>query len=310
MLNFLPAPLLGSLSVSLLALNSLFWLFPFLSVAIAKLLIANPTWRRWCTNVLTWIAWRWVVLNNTFMDLLFRIDWQVSGLEDLDRNGQYIVISNHRSWLDVPVLMRVFHGRLAFPRFFMKQALIWVPVIGLAAWALDCPFMKRYSKEDLKKHPELRGRDLETTRLACERLKDMPISFMIYLEGTRFTSQKHARLESPYRHLLQPKAGGLAYILAALGDKFDTLINATVVYPDGEITFWDFLSGRLSRIIVNVEKMAIPQAYLEGDYIDDPVFRQEFQAWVRELWVEKDACIDQILLEANGSWQEQGALQS
>jgi 1-acyl-sn-glycerol-3-phosphate acyltransferase len=41
------------------------------------------------------------------------------------------------------VLQRIFHGRIPFLKFFLKQELIWVPVIGLAWWALDFPFMKR-----------------------------------------------------------------------------------------------------------------------------------------------------------------------
>jgi len=47
-------------------------------------------------------------------------------------------------------------------------ALIWVPFLGLAFWALDYPFMKRYSKELLEKRPELKGKDLEITKAAYE----------------------------------------------------------------------------------------------------------------------------------------------
>jgi 1-acyl-sn-glycerol-3-phosphate acyltransferase len=301
MLNFLPPKILGSLGVLLLVSNLLLWLIPYLAVTFAKLLIPNPTWRRWCTNVLTWIGWRWAGLDNVFMDLLYKIEWEVSGVEELDRRDRYIVISNHRSWLDIPVLLRAFYGHLAFPRFFMKQQLLWVPIIGMAAWALDMPFMKRYSREYLAQHPELRGKDLETTRRACERLRDLPISFMIFVEGTRFTPEKHARQESPYQHLLRPKAGGLAYILSALGDKFDTLIDVIVVYPDEDTSFWNFLSGRLSQIIVRVEKTSIPHKYIHGDYVDDPAFREEFQTWLRELWQAKDARIEQVLQEARAT---------
>ena len=30
------------------------------------------------------------------------------------------------------------------PRFFMKFELLYVPIIGLAAWGLDYPIMRRY----------------------------------------------------------------------------------------------------------------------------------------------------------------------
>src|SRR5579863_10046354 len=107
--------------------------------------------------------------------LVTRTRWVVDGLQGLNRGGWYLVLSNHQSWVDIPVLQRTFNRRIPFLKFFLKQQLKWVPVLGLAWWALDFPFMQRYSKETLEQHPELRGKDKEATRIACERFRDLPV---------------------------------------------------------------------------------------------------------------------------------------
>jgi hypothetical protein len=55
------------------------------------------------------------------------------------------------------------------------------------------------------------------------------------------------------------------------------------------------LSGRLSRLIVRVRQIEVPREFLVGDYEDDPAFRERFQAWLRELWREKDELIDSLV---------------
>ena len=53
---------------------------------------------------------------------------------------------------------------------------------------------------------------------------------MNFLEGTRFTAAKHAKQESPYRYLLKPKAGGIAFVLAAMDGKIEKMVNVTIAY--------------------------------------------------------------------------------
>jgi 1-acyl-sn-glycerol-3-phosphate acyltransferase len=137
-------------------------------------------------------------------------NWDVQGIAGLDPRGWYLVNCNHQSWADILVLQHLLTHRIPLLKFFLKQQLLWVPVMGLAWWALDFPFMRRHSEEVLKAHPELRGKDQEATRLACEKFSLIPTSVMNFCEGTRFTPTKHQRQQSPYRHLLRPKAGGIA----------------------------------------------------------------------------------------------------
>ncbi len=161
--------------------------------------------------------------------------------------------------------------------------------------------MKRHSQSYIKKHPDKRGKDLMITRKACERYKDRPVSILNFIEGTRLRSEKQKRQQSPYRHLLRPKAGGFAYALHAMDNRITTLLDATIVYPDGWGGFWYFLCGRISKIIVRVEKCQIPQEFLNGDYLNDHNFKTNFQNWINERWEKKDELIEKIMSVQNDS---------
>lgn len=301
MLNFLPGPLLAVISFSLLVLNTIVWCLPLYVVVLAKLLIPIPAWRRACTKAAIRLAEAWISGNSAWMWLTQRTEWHVTGLDELKNDDWYLVISNHQSWVDIFVLQHIFNRRIPFLKFFIKQELIWVPVIGLAWWGLDFPFMKRYSKEQIRRNPELRGKDLETTRRACERFKTTPVSVMNFLEGTRYTPAKHAHQDAPYRHLLKPKSGGIAFVLAAMDQQIDTMIDVTIAYPEGVMEFGGFMAGKLRRVDVHVKKRPIPSRYLGGDYRNDPEFRAAFQAWVTELWQEKDVRLAKMLGEPSRS---------
>ncbi|NTU81384.1 MAG: acyltransferase [Chloroflexales bacterium] len=295
MLRFLPAPIHGAIGLVAFALNTIFWSVPLYAAALAKLLIPIPAVRRWLSAFLVEIAENWIAVDSWMMRSIQRTPWQVTGLEGLRRDGWYLICCNHNSWVDIPILQRVFYKRIPFVRFFIKQELIWVPLLGLAWWALDFPFMKRYSPEYLAKHPEKRGVDVKTTRKACEKFRNTPTAVLNFLEGTRRTAAKHQSQDSPYDHLLRPKAGGMASAVAAMGDMFDAILDVTIIYPDGPVELWGLLSGQLGRVVVHVEQRPVPPEWIGGDYANDPAFRASFQAWVQQIWAEKDALIGRVL---------------
>lgn len=295
MLNFLPSPVIGILSSILLMLNIFFWCSWLLAMALLKLLFPVTSIRKGFDYLLTKIAEGWIFGNSCWMGLTQKTKWDVSGLGKLNYKGWYLVNANHQSWVDILVLQHVFNKKIPLLKFFLKQELIRVPIMGLCWWALDFPFMKRYSKSFLEKNPHLKGQDLETTRIACEKFSLIPTSVMNFLEGTRLTEHKHAKQQSPYKHLLKPKAGGIAFALNAMGDKFSSLLNITIMYPDGIPTFWDFLCGRVKNIVVRVKEDPIPIHFTQKDYNNDDAFRQEFQQWTHQLWQEKDALLNEYL---------------
>ena len=296
----LPSFIRVPLALLALALNILLHVLFIFVFTLFKLVLPVRALRRACSRALVWIAESWIGVNNRLFELFTRIRWQVEGLAGLRRDGNYLVLCNHQSWVDIPVLQKVFNRRIPFLRFFLKQQLIWVPLLGPAWWALDFPFMKRYSKETLIRHPELQGKDREATRRACEKFRHMPVSVMNFAEGTRFTPAKHDAQSSPYRHLLRPKAGGLAFVLDAMGDALHAVLDVTIVYPQGRPTMMDLIAGRVRDIRVHVRELPIDAA-LVGSYDEDTAFRGRVKLWVNTLWSEKDAQAGRMLMAADAA---------
>jgi 1-acyl-sn-glycerol-3-phosphate acyltransferase len=297
MLRFLPSPVRAAMATLILALSTIFWCGLLFLMAFVKFLLPFPAAQKVCRSIMHVIAANWIGVNGFWMWLVQRTEWDVEGLRELDMRHTYLVTSNHQSWADIFALQKQFNHRLPMLKFFLKKELIWVPVIGLAWWALEFPFMKRYSKEYLAQHPEKKGQDLATTRKACERYKTNPVSVFNFLEGTRFTPAKHAAQKSPFQHLLKPKAGGIAFVLDAMGDQLTSLVNVTIYYPDGAPGFWALLGGRLTRIVIRVEQVEIPTQFLGRNYDQDESYRREFQLWVNALWEAKDARLTQLRLD-------------
>ncbi|MCU0583625.1 MAG: acyltransferase [Syntrophales bacterium] len=298
MLNFLPSFLVGVIASLLLAVNVVVWVSLLLVFAIPKFLLPVPSLRRALNRILHRIGEIWIACNSAWMSLTQRTEWDVQGLEGLNYRGWYLVVSNHQTWVDIFVMQHLLNRRIPLLKFFIKRELIKVPFMGLAWWALDYPFLYRHSAEYLEKHPEQRGKDYEATRRACEKFATISTSVMNFLEGTRFTPAKHARQKSEYRYLLRPKAGGLALALNALGGKFHSLLDITIVYPDGIPTFWEFLCGKVKRITVRMRTLEVPQELMQGDYEGDAAFRDAMHRWVQQLWLEKDRQIEALLAEA------------
>jgi 1-acyl-sn-glycerol-3-phosphate acyltransferase len=295
MLKSLPPPLLGIVASLLLALNCLFWVPLLLLLAVLKLLLPQRAVRLRLDPLLIRVAEAWIACNSGWMALTQKTDWDVEGIQGLQRRGWYLVNCNHQTWADILVLQHLLTGRIPLLKFFLKQQLVWVPIMGLAWWALDFPFMRRHSEEVLRAHPELRARDREVTRIACEKFALIPTSVMNFCEGTRFTAAKHRQQASPYRHLLKPKAGGIALALNVMGDRFHAILDVTIVYPDGAPDFWQFLCGRMRRVRVRVQTLPVPQQLAEGDYAADAAVREAFQQWLQQIWREKDAQITRLL---------------
>ena len=295
MLGFLPPVVRGVIAFFLLVINTLFWCSLVFVFSLVKLALPFAPVRRRVDPLLNAIATAWVACNSGWMRLTQRTKWDVQGVDALVYRGWYLVNANHQSWVDIFVLQHTLNRRIPMLKFFLKQQLIYVPVIGLAWWALDFPFMARHSKADLRKNPALRGQDRETTRRACEKFALVPTSVMNFAEGTRFTADKHKSQGSPYRHLLKPKSGALALALEAMGAKFQSLIDVTIVYPEGVPSFWDFLCGRTARVIVRAREVPIPASFAQGDYVADSVFRGKFHRWLAAIWATKDKEIDALM---------------
>ncbi|QXI34105.1 acyltransferase [Pseudomonas promysalinigenes] len=289
--------LIGLFTTTLLLLNTVVLICPLLVFALLKLVLPGRG-RDYASWAVMWVAETWSEIDKAIFALCIPTQWDIRGVENLRRDTSYLAVSNHQSWVDIPALIESLNRRTPFFKFFLKKELIWVPLLGLAWWGLDYPFMKRYSKAFLEKHPHLKGKDLEITKAACELFKRQPVTVVNYLEGTRFSQAKHCEQQSPYRHLLKPKAGGVAFVLAALGEQLDALLDVTIVYPGEQAPgFWALLNGSISRVIIDINVRELDPALWAGDYENDPAFRQTVQDWVNQLWLEKDQRIEALRAE-------------
>jgi 1-acyl-sn-glycerol-3-phosphate acyltransferase len=263
-----------------------------LLVTLFKAVLRVPAWRPFFDRLLMAIAASWIGVNSRLIDLFTRTRFVFEGLEGLRPDGHYLVLANHLSWVDIPVLQKALNRRIPLLRFFLKSQLFWVPLLGMAWWALDFPFMKRYTKSEIAKNPQLAGRDLEATKRACEKFRHIPVSVMNFVEGTRFTPQKHASQNSPYRHLLKPKAGGVAFVLGAMGEAIESVLDVTVHYDIGKPSLSDLFADRIGEVRVRIRELPVPPGFAGGSYEVDRAFRVRFQAWLNTLWLEKDALLD------------------
>ncbi len=279
----------GCIAAAILGTNIVVIFTVMMPVALLKLLLPFRAARRLTDRVLNRLAETWIHINGWWIALVQRVRWDVSGIAGLHTKGWYLVSSNHRSWVDILVLQKVFTGRIPLLKFFLKRELMYVPFMGLAWWALDFPFMRRGGST------RSFAKDLAATRKSCERFRMIPTSVINFLEGTRFTPAKHEAQRSPYRHLLKPKVRGLAMALAVMGDRFTSYLDVTIVYPQGTPSFWDLLCGRMREVVVRVQELEIPAMFRQGDQAGSAEYRQQLTAWVLEMWAAKERSIAGIL---------------
>ena len=293
-------PLLGIFAILYMATNTVIWALLCYAMAVVRILLPRKAWRiRWAARMNV-IVDGWVSCNRAMFGALLPVRFDTRGLAELTRSRWYLLLSNHQSWTDIVVLQTVFRDLVPPLKFFTKMELIWLPFLGQAMWALDFPFMRRFSRAYLEKHPDMRGKDLETTRRMCERFRPTPTSIIIFPEGTRQTEAKRIAQSSPHANLLKPRAGGVGFVLSAMGDQIDQLVDVTLAYPGGTPSFWAFLCGRVDRVIVDVQVSPMPQDIAHGDYERDDDYRARVQRWITERWQEKDVRITDLRAQPAG----------
>jgi 1-acyl-sn-glycerol-3-phosphate acyltransferase len=263
---------------------------PMLLLGLLKL-FPFKTWQAYCTRIIDGIVTLWCGINSLYIDKVHKLHWEITGLNNLTRKDWYLVLANHQSWLDIVILQRLFNRKIPVLKFFIKDQLKWVPLLGFSWWAMGCPFMKRYSKEYLAKNPHKKGQDLISTRKAIEVFKRTPASIMNFVEGTRFTQSKRDKQNSPYNYLLKPKAGGVSFIISSMGQQLKSLLDVTIVYPDKNHSLWDFLCKRVTSVKINIRQLPIPSQFTSTDLVTNSKAQEEFKAWLNQQWALKDNLI-------------------
>lgn len=270
--------------------HALWVIFSFLFISI----IPHRQWRTrgraWMQKIPVW----WMDLNYWILQLSTRHKWQFEGSAALDPQGWYLLICNHQTWMDILVLGIFFRHKIPILKFFMKKELLWtLPFASWATYVLGYPFMARHSHAEVRKNPHLKMADIETTRKACAKFKEFPTTVVNFVEGTRFTEKKRQTQQSPYQHLLKPKSTGAALVLQELHQQLSGIINVTLHYQPQNLSFWEFLQGKVKKIHLHYELLPI-SADLIGDPYEDRVFRKHFQQWLNSIWQIKDQRLDKV----------------
>ncbi|MCA0404019.1 MAG: acyltransferase [Proteobacteria bacterium] len=281
-------------SLVLLVVTTISCFIPILALGLIKL-IPNIRIKTICTNLVDKIATLWCAINNAYINHILKIKWDIEGTKNLKAKGWYLVIANHQSWLDIVVAHRVFNRKIPAIKFFIKDQLKWVPLLGFAWWAMGCPYMKRYTKEYLVKNPHKKGKDFESTEKAVNLFKHSPTTIMNFVEGTRYTKAKSKAQGEPYQYLLKPRAGGINFVISAMGKQFTNLLDMSIVYPEKNTNLWDFLCGRIKTIKVHVQELTIPPQFTEPAASQNEELQNEFRHWLNENWLKKDALIEEML---------------
>lgn len=274
----------GSAAFAFIAVNTFLCCIPIYALALVRLIVPGalvPGVRAALNGAMTRFIDVWVSGNRWLVKQLgiARVHVTWSG-DPLRRDRWYIVVCNHQSWADIMVLQTTLRPAIPPLKFFTKKELVWVPGVGLAMVFLGFPYVRRASKEELAANPALREVDKRAIAQACEGFLERPTAVLNFLEGTRFTPAKHEAQDSPYRHLLRPKAGGFAAVREALDDRLAAVVDVTIVYDGEPPGFWDLLCGRGGDIRFHARTLPVP-----------PKDRASIEAWLANTWAEKDAMI-------------------
>ena len=296
MIRFLPEKLKSFIVTTLLVLNLLVLAIVIMPIALLKLIFNFKLALKILNPIITFVLFIYNEVNNICYSLPGKIDWQIKGTELLKKDESYLIILNHQTWVDIPVISRAIVGQVPIPKFFLKKELMWVPILNVAWWALDYPYMKRYTKEEKLKNPSLKGKDVEITRKACEKFKGKPVSVINFVEGTRKTESKYKKQNPEYKNLLKPRASGISFAINTLRDDLKYVLDLTIYYPDGAPDMSDLVSGRIKTVVVEINKTPIDKKLI-GDYENDEKYRKEFQDWINEAWHKKDKDFDRIVHE-------------
>lgn len=286
----------GILSTALVVSNLVINSVPLFFLTLLRVIVRVLGLKRVESRVARWmdiVIDSWVVINRFIFSILgiTRVEVCWEGDTELSKDRWYLVVSNHQSWTDIFILQTELYDALPPLKFFTKRQLLYIPVFGQAMWALDFPYVRRMSRAQIEANPALLEVDRQAIRTACEKFRNHPTTALNFLEGTRFTTQKYNAQETPrFRHLLNPKTGGVTQVLAALSDRLHKLVDVTIDYPEGVPSFWEFMQGRCSRVTMHIRCVDIPADIT--DMADEEARRAAVGEWVEALWQAKDARLD------------------
>jgi 1-acyl-sn-glycerol-3-phosphate acyltransferase len=193
------------------------------AVTVSCFVLAIPVFAGIFTGLGRWtIPWGF----RTWFGVWFRtagIVPVVRGRENLARldGGPAVLVGNHQSALDIPVLMLALDGNV---RFLAKRSLFWIPIVGWVMKIAGFPAIDRGSAR--RTRPEL---DAALARIPRERN-----CWIIFPEGTR---SRDGALQPYHRGTFNfARRAGVPVIPFAIDGARDLLPKGSLVPKPGELT--------------------------------------------------------------------------
>ncbi len=264
---FIGKQLLSLTSSAFVILNLSFWMFPMIGLAVIRALIGGfkPLYKA-CTKLIERCYKTAAAINSAWMVYVARVKFNVNG--SITDHPTPLIVVNHQSWFDIPILHHVVTGQGPILKFLIKRQLVWVPIVGWICYALNFPRLNRSGTGKAQRQ------DFKSIKAASSSLHKESGALLIFVEGTRFTEEKHHRQHSPYQHLLLPKSGGLKIALSTL--PADTpVLDITINYNGGEKNFWKCLHGANRNIDIHIEE------HNASEIVD-------VRSWLADRWETKD----------------------
>ena len=117
----------GAVATAVLVLNTALWGTLIFLLGLVKLLVPlalvshalHGFYKCWCRG-------------NYFALKLSGVQFSADIAPQVNAQGWYLLVANHISWLDIIVLTAI--DALPAPKFFLKDELKYVPLIGSGAW--------------------------------------------------------------------------------------------------------------------------------------------------------------------------------
>ena len=184
MLSVMRGLLVFPLHLSLQLINLSFWAILIICLGLLKFLLPFPPISRALNPMLDFMLCAFGVISVRLIRLFNPVEFDIQIDGELSKKHWYLMMPNHLSWLDIILLVDFAADKIPAPKFFLKKELIWLPFVGLGAWALDMPFMQRYSREFIEKNPHLKGKDIQTTKRSCEKFRTCPTTVINFVEGS------------------------------------------------------------------------------------------------------------------------------
>ncbi len=279
---------------------NLLWLIPLIYPLLFLKFIPIQTLKAFADKVLVSIAEIWIQNDYRISTFMFGIKFEVQGLDhpEISYHKNYMIICNHQSWSDIYVIQSVLNRKVPFIRFFTKDSLKWVPILGQAWLALDFPFVKRSKREDLIKNPALANRDIDSVRKVCAKFKNIPFCILNFVEGTRRTPERMKKLvkKNPYQYLLRPHSGGISVVATELRESLHGVLDLTLIYPNDKSTFYDLMQGNVRAIKVIIDFIPISEVPVETNPQYAPMSKA-MKRWVDDRWQKKEEALKLALNE-------------